>query len=124
MLCLAGGAVKVMLALTGFTLVWQHSVQKTTWQENYRIEGRQLVLEQAAVQGSGAGMEIGPDAVFERGYWRWQPRQTMTELLLARSEFAEDYAICWQGHCQTLAAIVPLQDGSIRVWACGPTEPP
>lgn len=118
MLCLAGGGVKAILALTSFTLAWQHSVQKTRWEETYRIVEQQLILEQAAVQGSGAGMEIPQEAVFGNGYWRWQPKQKMPELLLTRSEFTDDYTLCWEGRCQPMDRIVPLHDDSTRVWAC------
>jgi hypothetical protein len=61
-LCLASAGVVKALALAAFTLVWTHSIEKVDWQEDWRITPDRLVLEQARVKGTGAGMEPPPDA--------------------------------------------------------------
>lgn len=71
--CLMAGAVALMLTGDAFQLSWTHSVEKTGWQEEWRIEAGHLHLTRAAIKGSGAGMEPGPDAVLKNGWWVWVP---------------------------------------------------
>ena len=56
-LCLAAGAASAVLALNGFTLAWTHSIEKIHWEEDWRVEGRALVITEARIRGFGAGME-------------------------------------------------------------------
>jgi hypothetical protein len=42
--CFIAGAVAKTLQVTAFTLVWTHSVQKTDWQEDWRVTGDGLAL--------------------------------------------------------------------------------
>ncbi len=124
MLCLASGGVKAVLAIASFTLAWQHSVEKIRWEENYRVEADVLVLEEARVQGSGAGMEPPLASSFKDGFWRWQPKQPMPELLLTRSEFTPDYQFCSEDRCQSLTEIVPPAKTVTRLWACDKSTQP
>ncbi len=71
--CLLVGTTVLALASQGFDLSWNHSVEKTVWREHWVIEGGRLRLTEAAVKGSGAGMDPGPDAVLENGWWIWAP---------------------------------------------------
>jgi hypothetical protein len=59
-LCLASAGVVKTLSIAAFTLVWTHSIEKTDWQEDWRITPKGLELVQARVKGSGAGMEPPP----------------------------------------------------------------
>jgi hypothetical protein len=56
-LCLAAGAAGAVLAVNGFTLAWMHSIEKIRWEEDWRIVGRELVITEARIRGTGAGME-------------------------------------------------------------------
>jgi hypothetical protein len=60
MLCLAAGAVAASLAIDSFTLSWIHSIEKIRWEEDWRIEAGALVVTEARIRGSGAGMEPPP----------------------------------------------------------------
>jgi hypothetical protein len=72
-ICLVvAGVVRATLPDSGFTLAWEHSVQKTRWEERYRVDDGGLVLAEARVQGSGAGMEPPPGAVLRNGWWTWR----------------------------------------------------
>jgi len=124
MLCLASGGVKAVLAIASFTLAWQHSVEKIRWEESYRVEAGALVLEEARIQGSGAGMEPPLTSSFKGGFWRWQPNQSMPELLLTRSEFTPDYQFCTLDKCQSLAEIMPPAATVTRLWACDKSTQP
>ncbi|MCT2539538.1 DUF1850 domain-containing protein [Sedimentimonas flavescens] len=85
--CLIAGAMTIALAAGGeFSLEWTHSVEKESWRERWRVEDGRMRLIEAAVKGSGAGMEPGPDGVFEDGWWVWQPSAPpVRELVLAAS---------------------------------------
>src|SRR5437660_4783369 len=85
-LCLASaGAVKA-LSIAAFTLVWTHSIEKVDWQEDWRVTREGLVLTEARVKGSGAGMEPPPEARLVGGWFQWQPkRAVMPEVVLGNS---------------------------------------
>jgi hypothetical protein len=90
-----------------FSLAWIHSVEKTRWEERYRVEGQRLVLWQARIQGMGAGMETGPGAQLVNGWWVWQPEiAPLAELRLTLSPYTRDYILCSGGTCHRLAAWV------------------
>ena len=71
-LCVVG-AKTLVLAASAFTLSWTHSVQKTVWEEDWRVEQGGLRIVAARVEGSGAGMEAGEGATFDGRFWRWKP---------------------------------------------------
>lgn len=102
-LCVIVGEVVTRLALATFTLTWTHSVERTAWQEEWRVDRDQLVLTAARVKGSGAGMEPGPDAVAEDGWWRWRPDRSLPSLLLARSAAGPDWRLCVASGCRPIA---------------------
>jgi hypothetical protein len=72
-LCIVVGAKTVMLAAAAFTLSWTHSVEKTSWQEDWRLGASGLELVEARIKGSGAGMEPPADAVLANGWWTYRP---------------------------------------------------
>ena len=115
-LCLwAAGKLLAALPVAAFTLGWTHSVEKTRWEEHYRIEGARLVLDEARVQGSGAGMEPAPDALWRDGAWRWTPAVApLAELRLTASSYSADYELCSGRGCSALQALTgPLDDGTV-----------
>lgn len=113
---LIAGVVRATLPTTEFSVAWDHSVEKTRWEERYRIDGSRLELTEARVQGMGAGMEPPPGAVLENGWWRWQPRrEALSELRLTYSTYTTDYRLCWDHHCDDLATVLGKQprDGEV-----------
>lgn len=120
-LCLILGAKTVGLAADRFTLAWTHSVEHTDWQEDYVLRGGSLVLTEARIEGTGAGMEPPPNAVLRAGWWHYVPDlQPLSELRLTLSPFTADYRFCWSGQCRPLAALVGAQtpQGIVIVHAC------
>ena len=81
-------------------------MQKTRWEERYRVDGGGLVLIEARVQGSGAGMEPPPEAILRDGTWTWLPRTSVPELRLTQSAFARDYTLCWRNRCVDLTGLL------------------
>lgn len=106
-LCLlVAGALRASLPGPDLVVSWHHSVQHSVWEERYRVEGDTLVLREARVQGSGAGMEPGPGAVLRDGWWTWEPRQRMTAITLTASTFTDDYTLCAAARCAALRALI------------------
>ncbi|HXV23312.1 MAG TPA: DUF1850 domain-containing protein [Alphaproteobacteria bacterium] len=108
MLCLTAAGLALSLPITAFTLAWEHTVERTEWQEDYRISSAGLILSEARIRGHGAGMEPGENARLEGGWWRWRPdRAPVPELILARSGVGE-WRLCWAAAgCNELAVLLP-----------------
>jgi hypothetical protein len=106
-LCLISAGVSKTLAITAFSLVWTHSIEKIDWQEDWRVTPQGLELVQARVKGSGAGMEPPPEARLVDGWFQWRPRRTpMPEVVLGNSGLAGEWRLCTKGNCRTLSAIL------------------
>lgn len=106
-LCLVAGLLVAPLG-DAITLRWTHSVQKTVWEEDWRLEGDALRLAQARVAGTGAGMEPPPEARFERGLWRWTPALApLPRVLLRHSPHVPPYEVCAARRCQPLPDWLP-----------------
>lgn len=104
-LCVAalGGAVLAALPGPSFTLSWTHSVEKTEWRESWRIEGDRLILAEARVKGTGAGMEPPPDARLSGGWFVWTPHlDPQPRIVLAASGFTADHSLCAGDDCRPL----------------------
>ena len=117
MLCIAAAGVVTALATTSFTLGWTHSVERTQWEERWRIENGQLAIVSASVEGSGAGVGLPEDAMWIGGVWAYEPRlPPMHELNLAASgATGSGWRLCSaEGRCLALGE-EPGQP--IRLWA-------
>ncbi|WP_096701532.1 DUF1850 domain-containing protein [Magnetospirillum sp. 15-1] len=114
-LCMVVAAgLAVVTPSDSFALAWTHSVEKVEWREEWRIESGRLILHEASVMGSGAGMEPPPQAVLRNGRWVWHPGMAMEEIVLARSDFTADWRLCVGGTCRPLEK----QEGQTRLRAC------
>lgn len=112
---LVAGVVRATLPTDEFTLGWQHSVEKTRWEETYRIDGDRLRLTSARIQGLGAGMEPPQGAAFRGGWWTWTPAiGPLAALPLTQSTYTSDWMLCWKSQCRKLAALAPAAaEGSV-----------
>lgn len=115
-LCLTAGLLTASLPIAEFTLAWTHSIEKIRWEEDWRIEGRQLKIVEARIRGTGAGMEPPADAVLRDGVWHYRPAVApMDRLTLANSVFTADYELCSEGDCRPLAGYLPEMDTTTGV---------
>ncbi|HEY0220174.1 MAG TPA: DUF1850 domain-containing protein [Afipia sp.] len=106
-LCLASAGVVKALSVTAFMLAWTHSVEKTEWQEDWRVTPQGLQIVQARIKGSGAGMEPPPNARLVDGWFRWTPQLTaLPEVALGNSGMAGEWRLCTDGQCRTLSEIL------------------
>jgi hypothetical protein len=118
---MVAGVVRATLPASEFTLAWEHSVEKTRWEETYRIDGDRLLLTRARIQGFGAGMESPQGAILRDGWWTWTPAPLrIVTLRLVQSTYTADWTLCWKERCRSLGTLVPSQeDGSVvDVAAC------
>ncbi|HRE20009.1 MAG TPA: DUF1850 domain-containing protein [Rhabdaerophilum sp.] len=117
--CLLAGTLSISLATTGLTLAWNHSVERQVWEEDWRLENGQLVLDAARIRGSGAGMEAGDGAVLKDGAWQWHPNMPpQKEIVLRRSGATADYRVCIRGDCRPLSALLPPEADPVTLRAC------
>ncbi|MGF1594294.1 MAG: DUF1850 domain-containing protein [Kiloniellaceae bacterium] len=100
-LCVLAAGKTLVLAVAGFTLSWTHSVERIEWRESWSVTPAGLVLTEARVKGSGAGMEPGDGARRQDGWWVWQPAASpVPELVLAASgATASSWQLCHDGGC-------------------------
>ncbi len=106
-LCLTSGLLAAQVAASSFTLGWTHSIEKILWEEDWRVTPSALVLEEARIRGSGAGMEPPPGARLEAGVWHYRADRRLARLTLTHSPWAADYRLCLQGACRPLAWHLP-----------------
>ena len=111
-LCILAGAGMIKIAADVFMLGWTHSVEKTRWEEDWRVGENGLKLTQARIEGMGAGMETPPDAVFDGVWWRWRPKMpALPEVLLRRSDAVpEGWRLCAAGTCMRVADAAETKD--------------
>lgn len=124
-LCLAAPLLALSVAADAFTLAWTHSVERTEWQERWQVRGSELVLDEARVRGSGAGMEPPEGSVLRDGWWVYQARRRVPVLRLAASgATGSGWRLCTEAEgCRELESLL-VRDGvapsaiEIRPGAC------
>jgi hypothetical protein len=121
LVCIVSGKA-VAVAASLFTLGWTHSVEKTEWQESWAVMPEGLILQEARVQGSGAGMEPGDDARREGDWWVWTPDlPPLPELVLAASgATASGWTLCDADGCRELGG---HKQEPIVLRPCGGSQP-
>ena len=107
-ICIAAGGLVTALAVQGFTLAWTHSIEKIRWEEDYRVAGDALVLVEARIRGSGAGMEPPEGSTFSNGVWHYDPHlPPLPALHLTHSAYTAGYELCHDNRCSPLADAAP-----------------
>jgi hypothetical protein len=104
LVCIHASGKAVAFAAGMFTLSWTHSVEKTEWQERWQATPQGLVIREARVQGSGAGMEPGETARNEGAWWVWTPvLPPLRELALSASGATKSgWRLCDANGCREL----------------------
>lgn len=105
-LCISASGTLLALAASSFSLSWTHSVEKTLWQEQWSIKDNRLVLTEAIVQGSGAGITLPPDAILTDEGWTYTPTLApLDRLTLAASGVTPSpWQLCTDTQCHDLGA--------------------
>lgn len=105
-LCILAGGKTAMLAVSAFTLAWTHSIERTDWEEDWRVTPAGIELVEARVKGSGAGMEPPEGSQLRDGWWAWRPAMpAQAELALAASgSTGSGWRLCAENGCLELGA--------------------
>lgn len=121
-LCLNSDGLLGHLPGTRFTVSWMHSIEKIRWEEDWQLDGDRLVLVEARVRGSGAGMEPGPGARLIDGVWHYRVPRREARLPLTHSPFTAGYTLCAAGQCRPLTDWLPglPEIARVDVLACPP----
>ncbi|MER8881789.1 DUF1850 domain-containing protein [Mesorhizobium sp. M0074] len=118
-LCIVAAGKTVTLAVAAFTLSWVHSVEKTQWQEDWKVLPSGLQLVEARIKGSGAGVEPPQGSVLRNGWWVYAPKVgPQRRLALAASgATGQGWTLCTAQDCRELGK---LAGGPISLEPCGP----
>lgn len=112
-LCILLAGRTTVLAASLFSLSWTHSAQKSEWREEWRVTPAGLVLTQARVKGSGAGMEPPEGSRLIDGWWVYRPDLPARETVLLASSgmTGGGWKLCAAGRCMDLGetAGVPIE---------------
>jgi hypothetical protein len=101
------------------TLGWEHTVEKTRWEEDYVVRGRRLDLREARVKGTGAGMEMPAAAAFRDGAWHYRPALHLIDRVTIRNSlYPRGYDLCWAGHCRRLERLIGPRDDLLVLAPC------
>lgn len=111
-----------------FSLAWQHSIEKVRWEEDYQLAPTDatesvagIMLVEARIKGSAAGMEPPETAYLRDGWYHYQPtQQAVHELRLTRSGFTPDYELCIDQQCQPMQQYLESDGGVTLLQACMP----
>lgn len=122
-LCLGlAGMVWAQVPTADFTLAWTHTIEKIRWEEDYRVTPSGLLLGEARVKGSGAGMEIPDDAELREGSWHYRRQlPPIQPLRVGRTPEAGDYQLCFGGQCHDMSEWLgsPRADRpALELWSC------
>lgn len=119
-LCVIGAGETTRIAATLFSLSWIHSVEKIPWQEYWQIAPGALVVTEARIKGSGAGMEPPADAALIDGWYVWRPTDPVrTEIVLRNVPNISPWTICFDGgRCSTFEALLGREADPITLKPC------
>ncbi|WP_341520063.1 DUF1850 domain-containing protein [Pseudomonas sp. G.S.17] len=122
-LCLGlAGVVWAQLPISTFTLAWNHTIEKIRWEEDYRVTELGLLLGEARVRGTGAGMDIPQGAQLKNGSWHYHRQlPPLQPLKLGRTPEAGDFELCFDDSCHLMSKWVGApnaRDAAIELWTC------
>lgn len=103
-LCILAAGKLTTLAVSAFTLAWTHSVERTRWEEDWKLTASGLEIVEARIRGSGAGMEPPEGAVLKNGWWVYRPALPRQDrlVLAASGATGEGWLLCAKGSCTVI----------------------
>lgn len=120
---LAASSVVLLRLPDRITIAWEHTVEKVRWEEDYERQDSRLVLTEARVRGTGAGMDIPDDAVFSNGVWRYRPAlSSLEQITLSNGLLPLGYDVCVNARCTRLRELIGDEDRRLTISACRPSD--
>jgi hypothetical protein len=103
-LCILAAGKTVTLSAAAFTLSWTHSVERTRWEEDWKVMPSGLQVIEARIKGSGAGMEPPEGAVLKNGWWIYAPDvgPQRRVVLAASGATGDGWTLCTVQGCREL----------------------
>lgn len=119
-LCIVAAGKTTVLAASLFTLSWTHSVERTRWEEDWKVTSAGLEIIAARVKGSGAGMEPPEGSVLEGGWWAYVPKLPARPALILASSGAtgSGWRVCAGETCLDLG-VEPGEPATLRACPSG-----
>jgi hypothetical protein len=107
-LCILAAGKTVALSVAAFTLSWTHSVERTRWEEDWKVTPTGLQVVEARIKGSGAGMEPPEGAVLRDGWWVYAPKLGLQRrvVLAASGATGDGWTLCSVQGCRELGKAV------------------
>ncbi len=122
--CILGGGAAVRIAASAFTLSWIHTIEHTEWREHWTVMPDRLILAEAEVEGSGAGMEPPPEARHEGRFYVWNPNEPREKIVLRRDPHAGDWRLCASGRCAPLGEWLKVDADPVTLAPAGDGDCP
>jgi hypothetical protein len=117
--CLIAAGVTARLGTLALTLAWTHSIEKTRWEEDWRLTPAGMVVVQDRIEETGAGMEPPPDARFDGRWWRYRPNlPPLPRVVLRRSGATADWSVCIAGRCRGMGTYVGKAADPVTLTSC------
>jgi hypothetical protein len=105
-ICILAAGKITALAGAAFTLAWTHSVEKTQWEEDWKVTPAGLEVVAARIKGSGAGMDPPAGSVLKEGWWTYAPRtKPQPKIVLAASgSTGAGWTLCTSNGCVVIGS--------------------
>ena len=105
-LCILAAGKTSVLVVSAFTLSWTHSIEKTRWEEDWRVTPIGLEILEARVKGSGAGIDQPEGAILKDGWWIYTPKVGVRPALklAASGATGAGWMLCADQSCLELGA--------------------
>jgi hypothetical protein len=105
-ICVLAAGKTTVLAGAAFTLAWTHSVEKTRWEEDWKLTPAGLQVIEARIKGSGAGMDPPEGSVLKDGWWVYAPKVPAQQRLVLAASGATGggWTLCVADRCAVIGA--------------------
>ncbi|MCZ4353393.1 DUF1850 domain-containing protein [Roseovarius aestuarii] len=108
-------SLEIELPDATFTLQWMHSIEKSGWEETWRVTNAGFMPINARIKTGGSGMEPPPSSVFVDGWYVYRPEiGPVPEIVIPDSSFTAPMQICVQDDCSPLSEVAKRRTDDIR----------
>ena len=118
-LCLLAGDATIRFAVTAFILTWPDATTAQRREQSWTVATTLLQLDEERSSGDVFSSAPMNGAVWDRGWWRWVPKQKpMTQFVLTAREVAAS-KVCIKGKgCQSIGELLPGQPRDVTFEVC------
>lgn len=89
-----------------FTLKWMHSIEKSGWEETWRVTKDGFMPVLAKIRTGGSGMEPPTSSIFREGWYEYIPTVgPVSDIIIPDSDFTLPMQFCVQDDCAPLSDV-------------------